>query len=122
RPFFYDDSPVCLSPPPQTRRTSMSDKPVLVDVADGVMTITLNRPEAKNAANRALAEGIAAAMDELDGNDSIQVAILTGAGGTFCAGMDLKAFVTGELPMIEGRGFAGIAERPPEKPLIAAVE
>ena len=100
----------------------MSDKPVLVDVADGVMTITLNRPEAKNAANRALAEGIAAAMDELDGNDSIQVAILTGAGGTFCAGMDLKAFVTGELPMIEGRGFAGIAERPPEKPLIAAVE
>ncbi|MAC34096.1 MAG: enoyl-CoA hydratase [Haliea sp.] len=100
----------------------MSDQPVLVDVADGVMTITLNRPEAKNAANRALAEGIAAAMDELDSNDSIQVAILTGAGGTFCAGMDLKAFVSGELPMVEGRGFAGVAERPPRKPLIAAVE
>lgn len=100
----------------------MSDQPVLVDVADGVMTITLNRPEAKNAANLALAEGIAAAMDELDSNDSIQVAILTGAGGTFCAGMDLKAFVSGELPMVEGRGFAGVAERPPRKPLIAAVE
>ncbi|GAB3313803.1 crotonase/enoyl-CoA hydratase family protein [Haliea atlantica] len=100
----------------------MSDQPVLVDVADGVMTITLNRPEAKNAANRALAEGIAAAMDELDSNDAIQVAILTGAGGTFCAGMDLKAFVSGELPMVEGRGFAGVAERPPRKPLIAAVE
>lgn len=100
----------------------MSDQPVLVDVADGVMTITLNRPEAKNAANRALAEGIAAAMDELDSNDSIQVAILTGAGGTFCAGMDLKAFVSGEVPMVEGRGFAGVAEQPPRKPLIAAVE
>ena len=99
----------------------MSDE-VLVDVADGIMTVTLNRPEAKNAANRALAEGVAAAMDELDGNDDIRVAILTGAGGTFCAGMDLKAFVTGELPMVEGRGFAGITEQPPQKPLIAAVE
>lgn len=100
----------------------MSDNPVIVDVTDGVMTITLNRPQAKNAANLALAEGVAAALDELDSNDSIQVAILTGAGGTFCAGMDLKAFVSGELPMVEGRGFAGIAEKPPQKPLIAAVE
>ena len=86
------------------------------------MTVTLNRPEAKNAANRALAEGVAAAMDELDSNDSIQVAILTGAGGTFCSGMDLKAFVTGESPQIEGRGFAGLTEKGPRKPLIAAVE
>jgi enoyl-CoA hydratase len=99
----------------------MSDE-VLVDVADGIMTITLNRPEAKNAANRALAEGVAAAMDELDSNDEIRVAILTGAGGTFCSGMDLKAFVSGETPAIEGRGFAGLTERPPAKPLIAAVE
>lgn len=101
----------------------MSDEqPVLVDVADGVMTITLNRPKAKNAVNRAMAEGVAAAMDELDGNDAIRVGIITGAGGTFCAGMDLKAFVTGELPMLEGRGFAGFVESPPQKPLIAAVE
>jgi enoyl-CoA hydratase len=99
----------------------MSDE-VLVDVADGIMTVTLNRPEAKNAANKALAEGVAAAMDELDGNDDIRVAIITGAGGTFCSGMDLKAFVTGEMPMVEGRGFAGITEKPPQKPLIAAVE
>jgi enoyl-CoA hydratase len=99
----------------------MSDE-VLVDVADGIMTVTLNRPEAKNAANRAVAEGIAAAMDELDSNDDIRVAIITGAGGTFCAGMDLKAFVSGELPMVEGRGFAGLTEAPPRKPLIAAVE
>jgi enoyl-CoA hydratase len=99
----------------------MSDE-VLVDVADGIMTITLNRPEAKNAANRALAEGVASAMDELDSNDDIRVAILTGAGGTFCSGMDLKAFVSGETPAIEGRGFAGLTEKPPAKPLIAAVE
>ncbi|SRR6056297_318312 len=99
----------------------MADE-VLVDVADGVMVVTLNRPKAKNAANKALAEGVAAAMDELDSNDDIRVAILTGAGGTFCAGMDLKAFVSGETPQIEGRGFAGLTERGPRKPLIAAVE
>lgn len=95
---------------------------VLVDVKDGVMVVTLNRPEARNAANKALAEGVAAAMDELDGNKDIRVAILTGAGGTFCSGMDLKGFVAGESPAIEGRGFAGITEMPPKKPLIAAVE
>lgn len=95
---------------------------VLVDVADGIMTVTLNRPEAKNAANRAVAVGVAAAMDQLDADDSIRVAILTGAGGTFCAGMDLKAFVSGEMPMVEGRGFAGLTEATPRKPLIAAVE
>ena len=95
---------------------------VLVDVADGIMTVTLNRPEAKNAVNKAVAVGVAAAMEELDSNDDIHVAILTGAGGTFCSGMDLKAFVTGELPVVEGRGFAGLTERSPRKPLIAAVE
>lgn len=100
----------------------MSEEVVLIDVSDGVMTITLNRPKAKNAVNRALAEGVAAALDELDGNDDIRVAILTGAAGTFCSGMDLKAFVTGETPNIEGRGFAGLTEQPPRKPLIAAVE
>lgn len=99
----------------------MADE-VLVDVADGIMTVTLNRPEAKNAANRALAEGVVAAMDELDGNDDIRVAILTGSGGTFCSGMDLKAFVTGETPQIEGRGFAGLTEKGPRKPLIGAIE
>jgi enoyl-CoA hydratase len=99
----------------------MSDE-VLVDVTDGIMTVTLNRPKAKNAANRAVAVGVAAAMDELDSNDSIHVAIITGAGGTFCAGMDLKAFVSGEMPVVEGRGFAGLTESPPRKPLIGAIE
>lgn len=99
----------------------MSDE-VLVEVENGIMTVTINRAEAKNAANKAVAESIAAAMDELDSNPDIRVAILTGAGGTFCSGMDLKGFVNGELPFVEGRGFAGVAEAPPEKPLIAAVE
>lgn len=99
----------------------MTDE-ALVSVEDGVMAITINRPEAKNACTRRVAEIIARAMDELDGNDAISAAILTGAGGTFCSGMDLKGFVRGESPTVEGRGFGGLCERPPKKPLIAAVE
>jgi enoyl-CoA hydratase len=99
----------------------MSDA-VLTEAAEGVLLITLNRPDARNAVNLAVAEGVAAALDRLDGEDELQVGILTGAGRAFCAGMDLKAFVTGERPWVEGRGFAGIVEGPPRKPLIAAVE
>jgi enoyl-CoA hydratase len=99
----------------------MSDE-VLTSVDDGVLVITLNRPKAKNAVNKALAVAVAAALDELDSNDELRVAIITGAGGTFCSGMDLKAFVTGETPQIPGRGFAGLTEASPKKPLIAAVE
>ena len=100
----------------------MSEAAVLTEVADGVMTITINRPKAKNAVNKDVAEGIAAALDALDADDSTHVVILTGAGGTFCSGMDLKAFVTGETPYVEGRGFAGMVQRSTDKPLIAAVE
>ena len=100
----------------------MSEAAVLTEVADGVMTITINRPKAKNAVNKDVAEGIAAALDGLDADDSTHVVILTGAGGTFCSGMDLKAFVTGETPYVEGRGFAGMVQRSTDKPLIAAVE
>ena len=60
-------------------------------------------------------------MDRLDGEDGLSVGILTGAGGSFCAGMDLKAFARGENVVVEGRGM-GFTERPPAKPLIAAVE
>ena len=95
---------------------------VLVETADGVMTITLNRPKAKNAVNRALAVAVAAAIDELESNDQLRAAIITGAANTFCSGMDLKAFVTGEMPVVEGRGFAGLCEYTCSKPLIAAVE
>ena len=100
----------------------MSEHVVMTDIDDGVLTITLNRPAAKNAVNKAVAEGIAAAIDELESNSALRVAILTGAGGTFCSGMDLKAFVTGVLPIVEGRGFAGLCEYTPAKPLIAAIE
>jgi enoyl-CoA hydratase len=65
---------------------------------------------------------VAAALDELDGDDELKVGVLTGAGGSFCAGMDLKAFVAGETPHVEGRGFAGITQRASRKPLIAAIE
>ncbi|MGI8330022.1 crotonase/enoyl-CoA hydratase family protein [Actinomadura scrupuli] len=99
----------------------MSDA-VLTEEDGGVLVITINRPEAKNAVNAAVAEGIAAALEELDSRKDLAVGILTGAGGTFCAGMDLKGFLKGENPFIEGRGFAGIAQRPPATPLIAAVE
>lgn len=95
---------------------------VLTEVQDGVLIVTINRPKAKNSVNLPVAQGIAAAMDRLDSDDGLSVGIITGAGGTFCAGMDLKAFVSGELPMIEGRGFAGLVESPPKKPLIAAIE
>ena len=100
----------------------MSEPAVLTEVADGVMTITINRPQAKNAVNKDVAVGIAAALDALDADDNTHVVILTGAGGTFCSGMDLKAFVTGETPHVEGRGFAGMVQRSTDKPLIAAVE
>ncbi|WP_439032170.1 crotonase/enoyl-CoA hydratase family protein [Gordonia terrae] len=95
---------------------------VLTEFADGVAVITINRPEAKNAVNLEVSEGIAAAIDELDSRDDLTIGILTGAGGTFCAGMDLKAFARGEKVSLEGRGFGGLTEAPPSKPLIAAVE
>jgi enoyl-CoA hydratase len=70
----------------------------------------------------AVARAIAAAVDELDDREDLRIGILTGAGGSFCAGMDLKGFLRGERPSIEGRGFGGLTMRPPKKPLIAAVE
>ncbi|MDZ7588435.1 MAG: enoyl-CoA hydratase-related protein [Parasphingorhabdus sp.] len=95
---------------------------VLTETRDGVLIITINRPEAKNAVNKAVAEGVRAAMQHLDDDNSLNVGIITGAGGTFCSGMDLKAFLKGEFPSIKGYGFAGFIEQPPEKPLIAAVD
>jgi enoyl-CoA hydratase len=99
------------------------DQPaVLTERRDGVLVITLNRPEVRNAVNAAVAEGIATALDELDADGDLQVGVITGAGGFFCAGMDLGAFVKGESPWFGDRGFAGIAQRGARKPLIAAIE
>ena len=100
----------------------MSESEVFTAVEDGVLIVTINRPEARNAMNQAAAEGISAAMDRLEAESELRVAILTGAGGTFCSGMDLKGFLRGERPVVEGRGFGGLSQWTPSKPVIAAVD
>jgi enoyl-CoA hydratase len=95
---------------------------VLVERRDCVLVITINRPEVRNALDGAAARALAAAADELDADSELRVGVLTGTNGSFCTGMDLKGFLRGDKPMIEGRGFGGITITPPRKPLIAAVE
>lgn len=84
--------------------------------------LTINRPKARNAINGAVARGIAEALDTFDARPDISAYVLTGAGGTFSAGMDLKGFLSGDFPVVEGRGFGGLTESPPKKPMVAAVE
>jgi enoyl-CoA hydratase len=98
----------------------LSDE-LLTERRGRILVVTINRPHARNAINRAVSQGIADAVDELDEDPAMSVAILTGAGGNFCAGMDLKAFLAGEDMAVPGRGL-GFTERPPRKPVIAAVE
>jgi enoyl-CoA hydratase len=95
---------------------------VLTERRGRILTITINRPAQRNAVNAAVARGIAGALEVLDGDDALNVGVLTGAGKGFCAGMDLKAFVAGERPHVEGRGFAGLTRRSADKPLVAAIE
>jgi enoyl-CoA hydratase len=103
--------------------TQQQSRDEVIVKRDGhVLVITLNRPDRRNAVNGAVSAGVAAAIDELESSSALRVAILQGKGSTFCAGMDLKAFAAGEPTRVPGRGFAGIVERPPAKPIIAAVE
>lgn len=95
---------------------------VLKERVGNVLLVTINRPEARNAIDRAVALGIADAIDQLDGDTTLRAGVLAGAGGTFSAGMDLKAFLRGESMVVDGRGMLGIVEGPPRKPLVAAVE
>jgi enoyl-CoA hydratase len=95
---------------------------VLVERRGHVQVITINRPEVRNALDGAAARALAAAADELDADSDLRAGVLTGAGGAFCTGMDLKGFLRGDKPSIDGRGFGGITMTPPRKPLIAAVE
>lgn len=100
-----------------------TDDMVLMQDRDGVLVITINRPDVRNAVNYACAEQLALAFDRLDADPSLRIGILTGAGKGFSAGMDLKAFAeTRVRPRIGDRGLAGLTEKPPAKPLIAAVE
>ncbi|MDQ1694934.1 MAG: enoyl-CoA hydratase [Frankiaceae bacterium] len=100
----------------------MTDE-LLVETAAGVMVITLNRPQRRNAIDLPTAEALSDALDRFDDAPDLRVGVLTGNGGTFCAGMDLKAFATtGQRPITERRGGLGMVGRPPVKPIIAAAE
>ncbi|WP_410593776.1 crotonase/enoyl-CoA hydratase family protein [Amycolatopsis sp. lyj-23] len=86
------------------------------------LLITIDRPQARNAVNAAVATRLAAALDELESDPTLRAGVLTGAENTFSAGMDLKAALQGESPEVPGRGFGGLTEAELTKPLIAAVE
>jgi enoyl-CoA hydratase len=108
---------------PSTPMADSSTAPsAYVDVDDGILVMTINRPYARNAIDGSAARIIADAMVRLDADDSLRLGILTGADRSFSAGMDLKAFLEGQEISLDGRGMAGFCEVPPAKPLIAAVE
>jgi enoyl-CoA hydratase len=86
------------------------------------LIVTINRPTQRNAINSAVAAGLAQAMEQLDETPALAVGIICGADDCFSAGLDLKAFARGESASVAGRGFAGIVEKPPRKPVLAAVE
>jgi enoyl-CoA hydratase len=102
--------------------TEVATELVLTEARDGVLTIIINRPGQRNAISREVAVQLAAALDLLDSDPSLSVGVLTGAGGTFSAGMDLKAFANGQTPILPGRGFGGLTQAEVSKPLIAGVE
>jgi len=95
---------------------------VLVTQEENILVITIDRPAVRNAIDHRTSQALADAMDRLDNDPTVAVGILTGAGGHFCSGMDLKAFVNGERVELPGRGLGGMIETPPLKPIIAAVE
>ena len=95
----------------------MSDE-VLTERRDRVLVITLNRPDQMNSINTALAKGLVAAIEELDGDPGLSLGVLTGAGRGFSAGMDLKAFAKEGTP----QGFQTYIEKGSQKPMIAAIE
>lgn len=97
---------------------------VTFEVRGNYAVITINRPEARNAVNGAVAQGIEAAIDRLEGSDDLWVGILTGVPPVFCAGADLKEINSGNAGALqtERGGFAGIVTREREKPIIAAVD
>ncbi|MFD4596558.1 crotonase/enoyl-CoA hydratase family protein [Streptomyces sp. NPDC058464] len=102
--------------------TATNAPTVRTEEIDGIFVITIDRPRARNAIDGATARALAAALDQLESRDDLRVGILTGAGGVFSAGMDLKAFAAGDKPIVDGRGFAGITRARIRTPLIAAVE
>ncbi|MDT7705826.1 MAG: enoyl-CoA hydratase [Pseudonocardiales bacterium] len=108
---------------PTTSAVPTSNAPtVQTPEHDGVLVITIDRPRVRNAVDGATARALAEAFDQLDARTDLAVGVLTGAGGAFSAGMDLKAYAAGDSPVVPGRGFAGLTRARPRAPLIAAVE
>ncbi|MEO8299326.1 MAG: crotonase/enoyl-CoA hydratase family protein [Burkholderiales bacterium] len=100
---------------------SINTPPVVVSREEEILIMRLNRPDQRNAMNAALAQGISAAIDQLEGDPTLRAGILTGNGPGLCAGMDLKALLKGEKPITD-RGWGGLVRKPPNKPLIVAIE
>jgi enoyl-CoA hydratase/crotonobetainyl-CoA hydratase len=101
----------------------MSESSIRTDVADFVATITLDRPEVRNAIDLPTATALERAIDDAERSDDVRVIVLAAAGPVFSAGMDLKALTaTGDRPITSRRGAFGIAAQPPEKPTVAAVQ
>lgn len=96
----------------------MSDDAILTERRDRVLIITMNRPEAKNAINGPLASGLWAAIQELDADPSLTAGVLTGSGGAFCSGMDLKGFAKGE----DISPATNFFQQGAQKPIVAAIE
>ncbi len=102
----------------------MSNNVVLYHAENGVATVTLNRPDQRNAINPEVCDAMRDAFDRIETDPDVRVAVLTGAGAMFCAGMDLKAFAggAGDTILFGEYGFGGFVKRPRTKPVIAAIE
>jgi enoyl-CoA hydratase len=98
--------------------------PVELDRRGPFTVVTINRPEARNAINGEVAQGIEEAIDQIEADDSVWVGILTGTPPVFSAGADLKEINAGNAANLqtERGGFAGIVQRERTKPIIAAVD
>lgn len=105
------------------RGSAMSEDVIQFERRGRVAVLTLNRPEARNAINGAVANRMEALLDEYEADDDLWVAILTGNGPAFCAGADLKEVAAGNGGALstERGGFGGLVSRQRTKPLIAAI-
>ena len=102
---------------------NIQDQVVLTEVIDNhILQITLNRPEVRNAFDQNMAVQLENVLDQFDADDNLRVAVLTGGGGTFSSGMDLKAAQRGEDAETTKRGPLGVLKESPKKPMIAAIE
>ncbi|MCU1514873.1 MAG: sle [Microbacteriaceae bacterium] len=97
------------------------ERAVLTEKRGHVFLITLNRPAVLNAINQVEMDQLVDALDEFSAEPQLRVAVISGAGRAFCAGMDVSAFGEGAIELSEESGFNRLARHPVDKPLIAAV-